>query len=173
MSAWSRGSRPQFRCTVASSTTPTPKRASPPPPSFSASPLLHRQAERGGPMRPSHPPAPAAPRRVPFPAGLYLILDPAVAGLRLHPPAPDVPSRVSFPALAELVTTALTTGVRLFQLRMKTPHAGEFYDLAAQSCALVRAGRGTFLVKDRVAVGEGVGTGWVPVGKDELPLDGV
>src|SRR5207245_10081209 len=170
MSAWSRGSRPQFRCTVASSTTPTPKRASPPPPSFSASPLLHRQAERGGPMRPLHPPAPAAPRRVPFPAGLYLILDPAVAGLRLHPPAPDVPSRVSFPALAELVTTALTTGVRLFQLRMKTPHAGEFYDLAAQLCAVVRAGGGTFIVNDRVDVAQAVGAAGVHLGQEDLPL---
>jgi len=117
-----------------------------------------------------HPPAPAAPRRVPFPAGLYLILDPAVAGLRLHPPAPDVPSRVSFPALAELVTTALTTGVRLFQLRMKTPHAGEFYDLAAQSCALVRAGGGTFIVNDRVDVAQAVGADGVHLGQEDLPL---
>ncbi|TLY35149.1 MAG: thiamine phosphate synthase [Nitrospirae bacterium] len=121
-------------------------------------------------MRPLHPPAPAAPRRVPFPAGLYLILDPAVAGLRLHPPAPDVPSRVSFPALAELVTTALTTGVRLFQLRMKTPHAGEFYDLAAQSCALVRAGGGTFIVNDRVDVAQAVGADGVHLGQEDVTL---
>src|SRR2546427_6796453 len=88
-----------------------------------------------GPMRPLHPPTPDAPRRVPFPAGLYLILDPAVAGSL---------------SLPDLVKTALTTGVRFFQLRMKTPHAGEFYDLAAQVCALVRAGGGTFIVNDRV-----------------------
>src|SRR5207245_8919748 len=123
-------------------------------------------------MRPLHPPAPDAPRRVPFPAGLYLILDPAVAGLRLHPPAPDLPRRIPFPALAELVTTALTTGVRLFQLRMKTPHAGEFYDLAAQFCALVRAGGGTFTGNDRVDVAQGVGAEGVHLGQEDLPLAG-
>ena len=121
-------------------------------------------------MRPLHPPAPDAPRRVPFPAGLYLILDPAVAGFRLHPPAPDAPRRVPFPALVELVKPALATGVRLFQLRMKTPHAGEFYDLAAQVCALVRAGGGTFIVNDRVDVAQGVGADGVHLGQEDLPL---
>src|SRR5712691_872991 len=121
-------------------------------------------------MRPLHPPTPDAPRRVPFPAGLYLILDPAVAGFRLHPPAPDAPRRVPFPALVELVKPALTTGVRLFQLRMKTPHTGEFYDLAAQFCALVRAGGGTFIVNDRVDVAQGVGADGVHLGQEDLPL---
>ncbi len=121
-------------------------------------------------MRPLHPPAPDAPRRVPFPAGLYLILDPAVAGFRLHPPAPDAPRRVPFPALVELVKPALATGVRLFQLRMKTPHAGEFYDLAAQVCALVRAGGGTFIVNDRVDVAQAVGADGVHLGQEDLPL---
>ena len=121
-------------------------------------------------MRPLHPPAPDAPRRVPFPAGLYLILDPAVAGFRLHPPAPDAPRRVPFPALVELVKPALATGVRLFQMRMKTPHAGEFYDLAAQLCTLVRAGGGTFIVNDRVDVAQAVGADGVHLGQEDLPL---
>ena len=102
-----------------------------------------------------HPPAPDAPRRVPFPAGLYLILDPAVAGSR---------------SLPDLVKTALTTGVRIFQLRMKTPHTGEFYDLAAKLCALVRAGGGTFLVNDRADVAQAVGADGVHLGQEDLPL---
>ena len=116
-------------------------------------------------MRPLHPPAPddstrcnqeqRVPRRVPFPAGLYLILDPAVAGSR---------------SLPDLVKTALTTGVRIFQLRMKTPHTGEFYDLAAQLCALVRAGGGTFLVNDRADVAQAVGADGVHLGQEDLPL---
>src|SRR5437870_11566517 len=107
------------------------------------------------PTRPLHPTAPDAPRRVPFPAGLYLILDPAVAGSL---------------SLPDLVKTALTTGVRFFQLRMKTPHAGEFYDLAVQVCALVRAGGGTFIVNDRVDVAQAVGADGVHLGQEDLPL---
>jgi len=106
-------------------------------------------------VRPLHPPAPNAPRRVPFPAGLYLILDPAVAGSL---------------SLTDLVKTALRTGVRFFQLRMKTPHAGEFYDLAAQFCALIRAGEGTFIVNDRVDVAQAVGADGVHLGQEDLPL---
>jgi thiamine-phosphate pyrophosphorylase len=106
-------------------------------------------------MRPLHPPAPDAPRRVPFPAGLYLILDPAVAGSL---------------SLTDLVKAALTIGVRLFQLRMKTPHAGEFYDLAAQLCAVVQAGGGTFIVNDRVDVAQVVGAEGVHLGQEDLPL---
>src|SRR2546428_280781 len=102
--------------------------------------------------------------------GLYLILDPAVEGFRLHPPAPDAPRRVPFPALVELVKPALATGVRLFQLRVKTPHAGEFYDLAIQFCALVRAGGGTFIVNDRVDVAQAVGADGVHLGQEDLPL---
>src|SRR3989475_11037737 len=109
----------------------------------------------GGPVRPLPPPAPNAPRRVPFPAGLYLILDPAVAGSL---------------SLTDLVKTALRTGVRFFQLRMKTPHAGEFYDLAAQFCALIRAGEGTFIVNDRVDVAQAVGADGVHLGQEDLPL---
>lgn len=89
------------------------------------------------------------------PRGLYLILDPAVAGSL---------------SLTDLVKTALTTGVRLFQLRLKTPHAGEFYDLAAQFCALVRAGGGTFIVNDRVDVAQAVGADGVHLGQEDLPL---
>src|SRR2546426_2257599 len=160
MSAWSRGSRPRSRCTAASSTPPPSKRAASPPPSLSASLPRRRQAECGGRVSRSHA----------LPQGLYLILDPAVAGFRLHPPAPDAPRRVPFPALVELVTTALTTGVRLFQLRMKTPHTGEFYYLAAQFCALVRAGGGTFIVNDRADVAKGVGADGVHLGQEDLPL---
>src|SRR5438128_7979560 len=106
-------------------------------------------------MHPLHPPAPDAPRRVPFPAGLYLILDPAVAGSL---------------SLPDLVKTALTTGLWRFEWRMKTAHAGEFYDLAAQSCALVRAGGGTFIVNDRVDVAQAVGADGVHLGQEDLPL---
>jgi len=72
--------------------------------------------------------------------------------------------------LPDLVKTALTTGVRIFQLRMKTPHTGEFYDLAAQLCALVRAGGGTFLVNDRADVAQAVGADGVHLGQEDLPL---
>src|SRR2546422_10076406 len=160
MSAWSRGSRPRFRCTAASSTTPTSKRAASPPPSLRPSRPRRRQAECGGRVARSHA----------LPQGFYLLLAPAVAGFRLHPPAPDAPRRVPFPALVELVKSALTTGVRLFQLRMKTPHTGEFYDLAAQFCALVRAGGGTFIVNDRVDVAQAVGADGVHLGQEDLPL---
>src|SRR2546428_10965741 len=105
-----------------------------------------------------------------LPKGLFRILAPAGWGFRLHPPAPDAPRRVPFPALVELVKPALTTGVRLFQLRMKTPHTGEFYDLAAQFCALVRAGGGTFIVNDRVDVAQGVAADGVHLGQEDLPL---
>src|SRR5712692_6178124 len=145
MSAWWKGSRPRSRCTAASSTTLTSKRAASPPPSSSASPLRRRPAERGG--RVSRSPAP--------PRGLYLILDQAVAGSL---------------SLTDLVKTALTTGVRLFQLRLKTLHAGEFYGLAAQFCALVRAGGGTFIVNDRVDVAQAVGADGVHLGQEDLPL---
>ncbi len=88
-------------------------------------------------------------------AGLYLILDPSVAGLR---------------SLTDLVNRALETGVRLFQLRMKTPHTGEFYDLAAHLCPLVQQGGGTFIVNDRCDVAMAVGADGVHLGQDDLPL---
>src|SRR2546428_12366764 len=53
---------------------------------------------------------------------------------------------------------------------MKSPHAGEFYDLAAQVCALVRAGGGTFIVNDRVDVAQAVGADGVHLGQEGLPL---
>jgi thiamine-phosphate pyrophosphorylase len=87
--------------------------------------------------------------------GLYLILDPIVAGSL---------------SLTDLVKTALATGVRLFQLRKKTPHAGEFYDLAVQCCELVRASGGTFIVNDRVDVAQAVGADGVHLGQEDLPL---
>jgi thiamine-phosphate pyrophosphorylase len=72
--------------------------------------------------------------------------------------------------LTDLVKAALTIGVRLFQLRMKTPHAGEFYDLAAQLCAVVQAGGGTFIVNDRVDIAQAVGADGVHLGQEDLPL---
>jgi thiamine-phosphate pyrophosphorylase len=53
---------------------------------------------------------------------------------------------------------------------MKTPHAGEFYDLAAQLCAVVQAGGGTFIVNDRVDVAQVVGADGVHLGQEDLPL---
>jgi thiamine-phosphate pyrophosphorylase len=93
-----------------------------------------------------------APTRL---SGLYLILDPAVAGSR---------------SLADITSTALDAGVRLFQLRMKTPHTGEFYDLAARLVQLVRTGGGTFIVNDRVDVALAVGADGVHLGQEDLPL---
>jgi thiamine-phosphate pyrophosphorylase len=113
-------------------------------------------------------------------AGLYLILDPNVAGFRPHPPAPDdstrcnqeqrVPRRVPCPALADLVNIALDAGVRLFQLRMKTQETRMFYEAAAVLCTLVQKGRGTFIVNDRCDVALAVRADGVHLGQDDLPL---
>ncbi len=88
-------------------------------------------------------------------AGLYLILDPSVAGSR---------------SLTDLVRTALETGVRLFQLRMKTTKTRAFYEAAAALCQLVQKGRGTFIVNDRCDVALAVGADGVHLGQDDLPL---
>jgi thiamine-phosphate pyrophosphorylase len=88
-------------------------------------------------------------------SGLYLILDPAVAGSR---------------SLADLVRTALDAGVRLFQLRMKTPETRGLYAMAAALCPLARAGGGTFIVNDRVDVAKAVGADGVHLGQEDLPL---
>ena len=88
-------------------------------------------------------------------SGLYLILDPAVAGSC---------------SLVDLVQTALDAGVRLFQLRMKTPDTRKFYDLAAALGLLVRKGGGTFIVNDRCDVAAAVGADGVHLGQEDLPL---
>jgi thiamine-phosphate pyrophosphorylase len=113
-------------------------------------------------------------------AGLYLILDPSIAGFHLHPPAPDdstrcnqeqrVPRRVPFPALTDLVTTALDANVRLFQLRTKTPETRTLYQIAEALCPLVQQGGGTFIVNDRCDVAMAVGADGVHLGQDDLPL---
>ena len=106
-------------------------------------------------MNRSHPPAPDAPRRILFPRGLYLILDPEVAGAR---------------SLTELTKTALAAGVRAFQLRVKTPATRTFYELAATLCPLVQKGGGTFLVNDRCDIASAVGADGVHLGQEDLPL---
>jgi len=88
-------------------------------------------------------------------SGLYLILDPAIAGAR---------------PLTDIVQLALDAGVRLFQLRMKTPETGRLFAMAAALCPLVRKGGGTFIVNDRVDVAEAAGADGVHLGQGDLPL---
>lgn len=87
--------------------------------------------------------------------GLYLILDPAVAADR---------------SLLELTRTALAAGVRIFQLRMKTPDTGLFYETASQLCPLVRQAGGRFIVNDRCDVALAVGADGIHLGQEDLPL---
>jgi thiamine-phosphate pyrophosphorylase len=87
--------------------------------------------------------------------GLYLILDPAVAGSR---------------SLADITSTALDAGVRLFQLRMKALETGRLYEMAAVLCPLVQQGGGIFIVNDRVDVAKAVGADGVHLGQEDLPL---
>ncbi|MEK6604034.1 MAG: thiamine phosphate synthase [Nitrospirota bacterium] len=88
-------------------------------------------------------------------SGLYLILDPAVAGSR---------------SLADIVSTALDAGVRLFQLRMKISETRKLYEMAAVLCPLVQKGGGTFIVNDRVDVAKAIGADGVHLGQEDLPL---
>ena len=88
-------------------------------------------------------------------SGLYLILDPAVAGSR---------------SLADIVSTTLDAGVRLFQLRMKTLETGRLYEMAAVLCPLVQQGGGIFIVNDRVDVAKAIGADGVHLGQEDLPL---
>jgi thiamine-phosphate pyrophosphorylase len=88
-------------------------------------------------------------------SGLYLILDPAVAGSR---------------PLAGVVQTALDAGVRLFQLRMKTTETRKLYEMAAVLCPLVHKGGGIFIVNDRVDVAKAIGADGVHLGQEDLPL---
>jgi thiamine-phosphate pyrophosphorylase len=87
--------------------------------------------------------------------GLYLILDPHVAGGR---------------SLEALVADALQQGVRMFQLRMKTPASGQFYHSAARLCPLIQAAGGRLIVNDRCDVALAVGADGVHLGQDDLPL---
>lgn len=88
-------------------------------------------------------------------SGLYLILDPSVAGTR---------------SLSDLVKTALDAEVRLFQLRMKAAETGSLYEMAAALCPLVHKGGGTFIVNDRCDVAAAVGADGVHLGQDDVPL---
>ncbi|MDO8547116.1 MAG: thiamine phosphate synthase [Nitrospirales bacterium] len=88
-------------------------------------------------------------------SGLYLILDPAVAGSR---------------SLADIVSMALDAGVRLFQLRMKTSETRKLYEMAAVLCSLVQKGGGTFIVNDRVDVAKVIGADGAHLGQEDLPL---
>ncbi|HLG43917.1 MAG TPA: thiamine phosphate synthase [Nitrospirales bacterium] len=106
-------------------------------------------------MTRTHPPAPDAAKRVLFPGGLYLILDPAVAGPR---------------SLPDLVGMALAAKVRTFQLRMKTPETGAFYEMASALCPLVQGDGGIFIVNDRCDVALAVGADGVHLGQEDLPL---
>ncbi len=90
-----------------------------------------------------------------FPGGLYLILDPAVAGSR---------------SLDEIVTDALNLGVRVFQLRIKTPHTEEFYNEAFRLAPLIQAAGGRLFVNDRCDVSLAVGADGVHLGQQDLPL---
>jgi thiamine-phosphate pyrophosphorylase len=90
-----------------------------------------------------------------FPGGLYLILDPAAAGNR---------------SLDEIVTDALNSGVRVFQLRVKTPHTGEFYNQAFRLTPLIHAAGGRIFVNDRCDVALAVGADGVHLGQEDLPL---
>ncbi len=88
-------------------------------------------------------------------AGLYLILDPSVAGSR---------------SLTDLVNRALDANVRLFQLRMKMPETRTLYQTAEALCLLVQKGGGTFIVNDRCDVALAVGADGVHLGQNDLPL---
>ena len=95
------------------------------------------------------------PSQALFPGGLYLILDPAVAGNR---------------SLHEIVTDALITGVRVFQLRVKTPHTGEFYSEAFRLTPLIHAAGGRLFVNDRCDVALAAGADGVHLGQQDLPF---
>ncbi len=88
-------------------------------------------------------------------SGLYLILDPALAGTR---------------SLNEIAGLALEAGVRWFQLRMKTPDANRLYETAATLCPLIHKGGGMFIVNDRCDVAAAVGADGVHLGQEDLPL---
>lgn len=87
--------------------------------------------------------------------GLYLILDPAFSTNR---------------ALEDVVEIGLAGGVRVFQLRVKTPHTGEFYQLASRLAAAIRRGNGCLIVNDRVDVALAAGADGVHLGQEDLPL---
>jgi thiamine-phosphate pyrophosphorylase len=102
-----------------------------------------------------HPPTPDAPRRVLFPTGLYLILDPAVAGGR---------------PLEEIARQALRQGIRTFQLRVKTPETGVLYGLASTLAPVIQAAAGMLIINDRCDVALAVGADGVHLGQEDLPV---
>ena len=93
--------------------------------------------------------------RTVFPGGLYLILDPAVAGSR---------------PLEEIARQALREGIRTFQLRVKTPETGVFYELASTLAPVIQAAGGMFIINDRCDVALAVGADGVHLGQEDLPV---
>jgi len=65
---------------------------------------------------------------------------------------------------------ALAAKVRTFQLRMKTPETGAFYEMASALCPLVQGDGGIFIVNDRCDVALAVGADGVHLGQEDLPL---
>ena len=90
-----------------------------------------------------------------LPGGLYLILDPSVAGSR---------------SLDGIVADALGLGVRVFQLRVKTPHTGDFYSEAFRLTPRIHAAGGRLFVNDRCDVALAAGADGVHLGQEDLPL---
>jgi thiamine-phosphate pyrophosphorylase len=87
--------------------------------------------------------------------GLYLILDPAFSTHR---------------TLDDLVKMGLAAGVRIFQLRVKTSHTGEFFELAGRLASLIHQGGGCFIVNDRCDVALAAGADGVHLGQEDLSL---
>jgi thiamine-phosphate pyrophosphorylase len=96
-----------------------------------------------------------SPKRVLFPGGLYLILDPAVAGGR---------------PLEEIARQALRQGIRMFQLRVKTSETGVLYGLASTLAPVIQAAAGMFIINDRCDVALAVGADGVHLGQEDLPV---
>ena len=96
-----------------------------------------------------------SPRQNFFPGGLYLILDPAVAGSR---------------PLEEIARQALRQGIRTFQLRVKTPETGVLYELASRLAPVIQAAGGMVIINDRCDVALAVGADGVHLGQEDLPV---
>jgi thiamine-phosphate pyrophosphorylase len=87
--------------------------------------------------------------------GLYLILDPAFSTTR---------------ALEDVIMMGLAAGVRLFQLRVKTPDTGEFYQLASRLASVIHEGNACLIVNDRCDVALAAGADGVHLGQEDLPV---
>ena len=72
-------------------------------------------------------------------------------------------------SLEEIARLALRQGVRAFQLRVKTPDTGEFYDIASKLAPVIQAAGALFIVNDRCDVALAVRADGVHLGQDDLP----